>query len=76
MWRPEDFTFRSGMQQRDEWVRYAEGGQWATVRRLRTASGDPHVVYVDQPRGAALRMRDAFGSGLTVDGYAVHRISG
>lgn len=73
-WRPGDLIFRNGMKRRDELVRDAEGGRWATVGLLRAASGDPRVVYVDESLGVTEVMLDEFIHGLSGSEYAVYRI--
>ena len=74
-WHPGDLIFRNGMKTRDELIRDAEGGRWATVGILRAASGDPRVVYVDDRLGVTETMLDQFIDGLRDDDYAVYRVT-
>ncbi len=74
-WHPGDMIFRNSMSKRDDLIRDAEGGKWATAGMLRAASGDPRVVYVDEKLGVTEIMLDQFIEGLTEDDYAVYRIS-
>lgn len=73
-WHPGDLIFRNGVNEFDELIRDAEGGQWASVGILRSSSGGPRVVYVDQESGVTEVMLYEFVEGLTNEDYAVYRI--
>ncbi|MFV0292680.1 MAG: hypothetical protein ACK5II_05485 [Paracoccus sp. (in: a-proteobacteria)] len=55
-------------------IRDAEGGEWASVGIMRSSSGSPRVVYVDQEEGVTEVMIEEFIDGLSDDEYAVYRI--
>lgn len=73
-WHPGDLIFRNGLNDVDDLIRDAEGGQWASVGIMRSSSGSPRVVYVDQEQGVTEVMIDEFTKGLSEREYAVYRI--
>ncbi|WP_313353144.1 peptidoglycan peptidase [Paracoccus sp. (in: a-proteobacteria)] len=73
-WHPGDLIFRNGVNDLDELIRHAEAGRWATVGMLRSSSGGPRVVYVDQSDGVTEVMLYEFVDGLSDRDYEVYRI--
>lgn len=73
-WQPGDLIFRNGLDDFDEMIRLAEGGDWASVGIVRAASGDPRVVFVDRAEGVTERMLYEYVEGLDPQDYAVYRI--
>ncbi|TKW67624.1 MAG: peptidoglycan peptidase [Paracoccus denitrificans] len=73
-WQPGDLIFRNGLDDFDEMIRLAEGGEWASVGIMRAASGDPRVVFVDRDEGVTERMLYEYVEGLDPQDYAVYRI--
>lgn len=75
-WRPGDLIFLNGLNEFDELVRQAEGGEWASVGILRPSSGDPRVVFVDDRDGVTEVMLSELTEMRSDDGYAVYRVRG
>ena len=73
-WHPGDLIFRNDINEFDELVRRADGAKWASVGILRSSSGGPRVLYVDEKAGVTEAMLYEFVDGLTIDDYAVYRI--
>ncbi|RMC36029.1 peptidoglycan peptidase [Paracoccus alkanivorans] len=73
-WHPGDLIFRNDINEFDELVRRADGAKWASVGILRSSSGGPRVLYVDEKAGVTEAMLYEFVDGLKSDDYAVYRI--
>lgn len=75
-WRPGDLIFMNGVNDFDELLRQAEGGDWASVGILRPSSGDPRVVFVDENRGVTEVILYEITDSRSETEYEVYRIRG
>ena len=73
-WRPGDLIFVNGLNEFDELIRQAEGGEWASVGILRPSSGDPRVVFVDDKEGVTEVILYELTDMRSDDEYAVYRV--